>query len=120
MKAKIANGAQAEMSSCGRYWPKKVCSCSTPSTIDSITPPVRSRGEPAGPQRDDLVVETAAQRFLHPRRGAMREHRARMVEHGAQQDRDGDAGQRQHQFTVRRLAEYQCQQLPRKAKRAMP
>ena len=50
MKAKIASGAQAAIVTCGRYWPKKVCNCSTPSTIDSITPPVRSAPNQAGPR----------------------------------------------------------------------
>ena len=59
MKAKIASGAQAAIDTCGRYWPKKVCSCSTPSIIDSITPPVRSRAEPGRTERDDLVVKAA-------------------------------------------------------------
>ena len=35
---------------CGTYWPKKVCNCSTPSTIDSMTPPVRSPANQAGPR----------------------------------------------------------------------
>ena len=50
MKAKIATGAQMAMATWGRYWPKKVCNCSTPSTIDSITPPVRSAPNQAGPR----------------------------------------------------------------------
>ncbi len=49
MKAKIASGAQAAIDTCGMYWPKKVCNCSTPSMIDSITPPVRSAPNQAGP-----------------------------------------------------------------------
>ena len=47
--AKMAKGAAAAMASCGRYWPKKVCNCSTPSTTVSITPPVRWRANQAGP-----------------------------------------------------------------------
>lgn len=49
MTAKIANGAAAAMATCGRYWPKKVCNCSTPSTTVSITPPVRWLANQAGP-----------------------------------------------------------------------
>ena len=47
--AKIASGAQMAIATCGRYWPKKVCNCSTPSTSDSMTPPVRSAPNQAGP-----------------------------------------------------------------------
>ncbi len=49
MKAKIASGAAMAMATCGMYWPKKLCNCSTPSTMDSITPPVRSAPNQAGP-----------------------------------------------------------------------
>ena len=49
MKPKIATGATIATATCGRYWPKKLCSCSTPSTIDSMTPPVRSAPNQAGP-----------------------------------------------------------------------
>ena len=37
------------MTSCGRYSPKYVSSCSTPSTIESSTSPVRSSPKWAGP-----------------------------------------------------------------------
>jgi len=49
MKTKIATGVSAAIVTCGTYWPKKVCNCSTPSTIDSMTPPVRSPANQAGP-----------------------------------------------------------------------
>jgi len=49
IKAKIARGVSTAMQSCGTYCPKKVCNCSTPSTIDSMTPPVRSPANHAGP-----------------------------------------------------------------------
>ena len=49
IKAKIAIGVSTAIDSCGTYWPKKVCNCSTPSTIDSMTPPVRSPANQAGP-----------------------------------------------------------------------
>ena len=49
MNRKIAIGVSAATQTCGRYWPKKLCSCSTPSTSDSMTPPVRSPANQAGP-----------------------------------------------------------------------
>ena len=56
------------------------------------------RAEPSGTERDDLVVEAPAQRFLHARRGAVRDHGAHVVEPGPQQDRGERAHQRHHQF----------------------
>ncbi|MNX47722.1 hypothetical protein D3C86_782800 [compost metagenome] len=47
--AKIANGAAAAIATCGRYWPKKVCNCSTPSTTVSMMPPLRWLANHAGP-----------------------------------------------------------------------
>ena len=41
MKAKINGGVSAATASCGKYWPKKVSNCSTPSTRDITTSPVR-------------------------------------------------------------------------------
>ncbi len=49
MKAKIAIGVSTAIDNCGMYWPKKLCNCSTPSMIDSMTPPVRSPANQAGP-----------------------------------------------------------------------
>jgi hypothetical protein len=49
MNTKIATGAHIAIVTCGRYWPKKDWSCSTPSTIDNMTPPVRSAPNQAGP-----------------------------------------------------------------------
>ena len=49
MKAKIASGVSAATEACGTNCPKKLCSCSTPSTTDSMTPPVRSPANQAGP-----------------------------------------------------------------------
>ena len=49
IKAKIAIGVSAATETCGTNWPKKLCNCSTPSTTDSITPPVRSPANQAGP-----------------------------------------------------------------------
>ena len=61
--------------------------------------------EPGRAERDDLVVQAAAQRLLHARRGAMRDHRAQVVEPGPQHDGDKGAHQRQRQFGRRRAAE---------------
>ena len=47
--AKMAKGAAAAMATCGKYWPKNVCNCSTPSTTVSMTPPVRWLANQAGP-----------------------------------------------------------------------
>ncbi len=49
IKPKIASGVSVATDTCGRYCPKKLCSCSTPSTTESITPPVRSPANQAGP-----------------------------------------------------------------------
>ena len=54
IKAKIASGVSTAIDNCGTYWPKKVCNCSTPSTIDSMTPPVRSPANQAGPSSATL------------------------------------------------------------------
>ena len=64
--------------------PKRFCNCSTPSTTDSITPPVRSPLNHAGRVRRS--GRTAA-RAAWPARARpwLREHRAAMVEPRAQQ-----------------------------------
>ena len=45
MKTKTPIGAIAATSSCGRYCPKNVSSCSTPSTTPTVTSPVRRRSK---------------------------------------------------------------------------
>ena len=83
--AKITNGAQAAMMSCGRYAPKKVCNCSTPSMTDSITPPVRSVAEPRRAERGDAVEQTRPQGCLYPPGRVLGQHGARVIESGTDQ-----------------------------------
>ncbi len=51
-------------------------------------------GKPGRPQCCDLVVETAAQILLHAGGGAVRDHRAVVIDDPAQRHRDGDPGRR--------------------------
>ena len=67
--------------------------------------------EPRRPERDDLVVQAAAQRLLHARRGAVRDHGAHVVEPGAQQDGGQGADQRDDQLGGRRAAEQPGEEL---------
>ena len=90
----MASGAAMAIATCGMYWPKKLCNCSTPSTIDSMTPPVRSAPNQAGPERDDLVVQPAAQRLLDAHGGAVRHHGALVLQAGAH-EHHGRHGSRQ-------------------------
>ncbi len=93
MKAKIATGAATAIATCGRYWPKNVCNCSTPSTMESMTPPVRSAPNQAGPRATILSYKQPPQRLLDVHGGAVRDHGAAVVQRRSQHD--GNAGARQ-------------------------
>ena len=114
MKAKIASGAQAAIDTCGRYWPKKVCNCSTPSMIDSITPPVRSAPNQAGPRA--TILSYSRPRSASCTRAAVR--CAIMVRRWSSQARSRMAtsgrGQRQDQLGRRRAAEQPGEELAEK------
>ena len=58
-----------------------------------------------------MSYSRAAQRLLHARRGAVRDHGAHVVEPGAQQDRGERGHQRHHQFGRRRRAEQPGEEL---------
>ncbi len=114
MMANIAIGVSAAMASCGTYWPKKVCNCSTPSTTDSMTPPVRSPANQAGPSSVDLVVELEAQDLLHARSGAVRHHGALVLEKRANEHDRRDRRRRHKQRRGRRAAEDERKQRAQK------
>src|SRR4029453_2937234 len=49
MPGKISSGVSAATANCGKYCPRNVSNCSTPSTIASTTSPVRSWSKCPGP-----------------------------------------------------------------------
>jgi len=79
------------MQSCGTYCPKKVCNCSTPSTTDNITPPVRSRRTMAAPalrfcRKDGRATPPG------PASRCVGDHRAVVINNPTQDHRNGDPG----------------------------
>ena len=76
-------------------------------------------GEPGRPQRGDLVVEPAAQRLLHPGRGAVRDHRARWSSKARSSTAaSGPPAAPPDRPSPRR--EHRASNRPRNTKRAMP